>query len=219
MSRITELRERLTLILIADPDVAAGEALLDIVRAALRAGAPAVQLRAKALAARDTVELGRTLRREARAAGALFFVNDRVDIALVLGADGAHLGDDDLPLGAARAIVPPGFLLGRSVDTSEEARTAEREGADYLGLGPVFATTSKAELGAPIGPAGVAGVTSVVEIPVVGIGGIDAGNAAPVAAAGAAGVAAIRSVLAAPDPHGATRALLAAVAAGRRQVS
>ena len=112
-----ELAARLSLVVITDAECAAGRGLVQVVRAALRGGAPAVQVRAKTETARETVELSRSLREETRAAGALLFVNDRVDVALAAGADGAHLGDDDLPLAAARSIVPPGFLLGRSVDT------------------------------------------------------------------------------------------------------
>jgi thiamine-phosphate pyrophosphorylase len=211
MSGSPGLHSRLALIVIADPDAVADRALLEVVRAALQAGAPAIQLRAKALGTRDTVDLGRAIVTEARHSGALFFVNDRIDVALVVGADGAHLGDDDLPLHAARSITPPGFLLGRSVDTPDQARRAEREGADYVGLGPVYATASKADLGAPIGPEGVRAVVRSVTLPVVAIGGITTANAAAVIHAGAAGIAVIRSVVAAPDPAAAVADLRRAI--------
>lgn len=210
------LRERLALIVIADPDAAPpGQSVVEAVHAALRGGAPAIQLRAKRLSARDTVELARELLPAIRRAGALFFVNDRVDVALAVGADGAHLGDDDLPLPAARAITPAGFLLGRSVDTPDEARLAAAEGADYVGAGPVYTTISKSGLGPPLGSRGIAKVTRATPLPVVGIGGIDAANAAAVLAAGVAGVAVIRAVIGAPDPESATRALLRAVRESR----
>jgi thiamine-phosphate pyrophosphorylase len=211
MSGSLGLRSRLALIVIADPDAVADRALLEVVRAALQAGAPAIQLRAKALGTRDTVDLGRAIVTETRHSGALFFVNDRIDVALVVGADGAHLGDDDLPLPAARSITPPGFLLGRSVDTADQARRAEGEGADYVGLGPVYATASKADLGAPIGPEGVRAVVRSVTLPVVAIGGITMENAAAVIQAGAAGIAVIRSVVAAPDPAAAVADLRSAI--------
>jgi thiamine-phosphate pyrophosphorylase len=209
------LRDRLGLIVIADAEVLPASGLVEVISLALQAGAPAVQLRAKNLTARETVALGRALAEPTRRAGALFFVNDRVDIALALEADGAHLGDDDIPLAAARRIVPPGFILGRSVDNAEEAKTAEADGADYVGLGPVFATYSKSGLGEPIGPAGVEEVVAAVDLPVVGIGGIDADNAGEVLGAGAAGVAMIRAVLAAPDPAATVRAIRAAIARHR----
>ena len=205
---MSALASRLRLIVVTDPGVPSGRTVLDVVRASLRGGAPSVQLRAKDSSARDAAQLARELLAETRAAGALLFVNDRVDIALAVGADGAHLGDEDLPLAAARRIVPPGFLLGMSTDTAELARQAERDGADYLGVGPVYGTASKADAGAPIGTARIAEVAASVRIPIVGIGGIHAGNAAAIVHAGAAGVAVISAVMHATDPEEATRALL-----------
>lgn len=202
-----DLAERLRLIVVADVDSARGLDLIGIVRAALAGGAPAVQLRAKKSGGREMFELAQALLQETRAAGALLFVNDRVDVALAAGADGAHIGDDDLPLAAARRMVPSGFLLGRSVETEEQAVRAEREGADYLGAGAVYPTGSKADAGTPIGTARLAAISRAVAIPTVAIGGIGVFNAAEVMAAGAAGIAVIRAVLAAPDPRSAAREL------------
>jgi thiamine-phosphate pyrophosphorylase len=202
------LAERLRLVVVTDADLAGGRGIVSVVEAALQSGAPAIQLRAKDLPAREVVALGRRIRSATRESGALLFVNDRVDIALVVEADGAHLGDDDLPLAAARRIVPSGFLLGRSVDTPGEARSAEREGADYLGAGPAYATATKVGLPPPLGPAGIGAVARAVRIPVVGIGGIGEAGAGPVVAMGAAGVAVIRAVMAAGDPGAATDRLL-----------
>ena len=210
-----DLGRRLALLVVTDPGVPAGRTVVDVVRAALAGGARAVQLRAKDTPPREMAELARELARETHLAGALLFVNDRVDVALAAGADGAHVGDDDLPLAAARAIVPPGFLLGRSADTVEAARCAERDGADYVGVGPVYATLTKPDAGEAIGTARIAEVAAAVTIPVVGIGGIDAGNAREVARAGAAGVAVIRAVMAAADPEAAAREIVAAVREGR----
>ena len=205
---VADLAVNLRLIVVADVEGARGRDLVGIVRAALAGGAPAVQLRAKTSTGRQMFMLAEALLRETRAAGALFFVNDRVDIALAAGADGAHVGDADLPLVAARKIVPPGFLLGRSVETVDQARLAEREAADYLGVGPVFSTGSKADASAPIGTAAISDIVRAVKIPAVAIGGIDATNSAEVLAAGAAGVAVIRAVLGAPDPRAAARELM-----------
>ncbi len=203
-----DLAGRLRLLLIADVDAAGGRSLVEIVRAALGAGTPAVQLRGKNTTAREMTELALLLREKTQAAGALFFVNDRVDVALAVEADGAHLGDDDLPVAHARRITPPGFLLGRSADSVSGAIQAEQEGADYLGVGSVYPTGSKADAGTPIGISRISDIVGAVNIPVVGIGGIDASNAAAVFGAGAAGVAVIRAVLNAADPAAATRALL-----------
>jgi thiamine-phosphate pyrophosphorylase len=208
---MTSLASRLALIVVTDPGVPAGLTLVEAVRAALRGGAPAIQLRAKDAPARAAAQLARELLAETRAAGALLFINDRVDIALAAGADGAHLGDEDLPLAAARRIVPPGFLLGMSADSVQLAREAERDGADYLGVGPVYGTASKADAGAPIGTARIAQVAAAVRIPIVGIGGIHAANAAPVVQAGAAGVAVISAVMHALDAEAATRAVIRSI--------
>jgi thiamine-phosphate pyrophosphorylase len=211
-----DLARRLALIVVTDGGLAGDRGVLDVVRAALRGGAPSVQLRDKHGSAREQAALARALLAETRAAGALLFVNDRLDVALAAEADGAHLGDDDLPLEAARRIVPAGFLLGRSADTPEEARAAEREGADYVGTGPVYGTATKHDAGVAIGTAPIAEVSAAVSIPVVGIGGISVGNAAPVVEAGACGVAVVSAVMAAADPEAAVRDLLAAVGARRR---
>ena len=205
-----DLAARLSLIVVTDPDCG-GRSVVDVARAARRGGAPSIQLRAKEGGARETAELARALRQETRKVGALLFVNDRVDVALAAGADGAHVGEDDLPVAAARHIAPLGFLLGVSADTPEAARRAEADGADYVGVGPVYATGSKADAGEPVGVARVRAVAAAVRLPAVGIGGIGAANARPVVEAGAAGVAVISAVMRAPDPEAATRELLRAV--------
>ncbi|MDB4948800.1 MAG: thiE [Gemmatimonadetes bacterium] len=211
MSRHPDLASRLALIVVTDERLPPGRDLVDIVRAALRGGARAIQLRDKARTPRASVAIARALLAETRAAGALLFVNDRVDVALAAGADGAHLGDDDLPLAAARRIVPPGFLLGRSASTPELAMDAELEGADYVGVGPIHATATKLDAGDAVGTARIAAVARSVRIPIVGIGGITAGNAPAVITAGAAGIAVVSAVMSASDPEAATRQLLVSV--------
>lgn len=202
------LSERLRLIVVTDPDCGAGRTLVDVVRAALRGGAPAIQLRMKDGPAREMAHLAEALLAETRRAGALLFVNDRVDVALAAGADGAHVGQEDLPVAAARRIVPPGFLLGVSAETAELARRAEADGADYVGVGPVYATGSKADAGDAVGVGRMAEVAAAVRIPAVGIGGITIENARPLLEAGAAGIAVISAVMRADDPEAAARALL-----------
>lgn len=203
-----DLRDRLRLIVVTDPECGDGRTVVDVVRAALRGGAPAVQLRMKDAPAREMTDLARALLAETRAAGALLFVNDRVDAALAVGADGAHVGQDDLPVAAARKIAPAGFLLGVSAETAELARAAEADGADYVGVGPVYLTGSKADAGDAVGTERITQVAAAVRIPVVGIGGITIENAPPVIHAGAAGVAVISAVMRAADPEAAARALM-----------
>jgi thiamine-phosphate pyrophosphorylase len=216
MTEPRSLAARLSLIVITDARCAGERGVLEVVRAALQGGAPAVQLRAKRESAREMLELARRIRKETRRTGALLFINDRVDVALAAEADGAHVGDDDLPLSVARRITPRGFLLGRSVDTAEQARIAEREGADYVGVGPVNATASKADAGPQVGVEGIAAVRAATSIPVVAIGGIGPENARRTVAAGAHGVAVIRAVMAAPQPEISVRELLYRISEGRR---
>jgi thiamine-phosphate pyrophosphorylase len=184
---------------ISDPGARIG--VIPAVEAALRGGATAIQVRWKEAAAGALLELARALRAPTRAAGALLLVNDRVDVALAADADGAHLGDDDLPLSAARRIVPPTFVLGRSVDTPAQAIAAQREGADYVGLGPVFSTRSKHDIGPVLGEAGVGEVSRAVSVPIVAIGGIAVGRAGDVIRAGADGVAALSALMSSVDPE------------------
>jgi len=154
------------------------------------------------------MEIAAQMRALCREKGALFLVNDRVDLALVTGADGVHLGQEDLPVAAARRILGPEAIIGASCETASEARIATEQGADYIGSGPVYATPSKADAGEPYGPAVISRVRAATHLPVVGIGGIGPGGAAPVIAAGGAGVAVISSVVGAADPGAAAHALL-----------
>ncbi len=164
--------------------------------------------------AADLYRLGQTLRTQSRAAGALLFVNDRVDVALAIHADGVHLGPSDLPVAAARraarAAGRPGFLIGASTDDPRTARRLVAEGADYLGCGAVFGTRSKLELrDERIGTERLRDVVQAVPCPVVGIGGITPDNVLQVAATGAAGAAAIGAIMGAEDVQERVRQMLA----------
>ncbi len=203
-----ELAARLRLIVVTDRNLARPREVAEVVAEALRAGAPAIQLREKSLPPRDTLPLARRLRADTAAAGALFFVNDRVDLALAVGADGAHLGPHDLPVAAARRLAPPGFLIGSSADDPEAARAAIGDGADYIGCGAVFPTSTKPDAGPAVGLKGLAAVARAVAAPVVAIGGLTASRAPTALRAGAAGCAVVGAVMAAADPGLAVRALL-----------
>ncbi len=176
---------------------------LGTARAAVSEGATVVQLRVKGASTDELVERGKPF----RDLGATFVINDDVEAALELGADGVHLGRSDE--GAERALAA-GLLVGLSVWDVGEAIAAERSGATYLGAGPIYATPSKPDADPPIGLDGLAGIVDAVEVPVVAIGGIDATNAAACIAAGADGVAVIR---AARDARALTEALDGAFAA------
>ena len=205
------LRSRLRLMVITDRQLAAPRDWLAVADQALQAGATAIQLRDKHATSGELLEMARALQPVAAAHGALFLVNDRFDVALAAGAHGVHLGDDDLPVSAVRRVVPRDFIIGRSADTEKDARTAEGDGADYLGVGSVFGTTTKSEvIGEVIGTKRLARVAASVSIPVVGIGGVTPANADLIGGTGAAGIAVVSAVMAAPDPEAAVRALLAA---------
>jgi thiamine-phosphate pyrophosphorylase len=204
--------------LVTQASLSAGRDTVAIVEQAIAGGVGVVQLREKERSARERYELGRRLRKLTREAGVTFVVNDRVDLAQAVEADGVHLGDSDLPVPVARALLGEDAVVGRSVSFVEDAREAQRAGADYLGVGAVYATGSKDDIADDeyaIGTERIADIAAAVDIPVVGIGGITAANAADVVAAGADGVAVITAITAADDPEAATRALGEAVERGR----
>ncbi|HKG24942.1 MAG TPA: thiamine phosphate synthase [Thermomicrobiales bacterium] len=209
-----ELRSRLAVYLVADPDQTHRNLIEDVERA-LAGGTTSVQLRAKRLTDREALNLARALAARCDAAGALFIVNDRIDLALAAGADGVHLGVDDLPLRDARRLGGDGFIIGYSPETDEQTAQARLDGADYLGVGPVFGTASKHDAGAAIGLETIRRRAGLAGIPIIGIGGITPDNAADVIAAGAVGVAVVGAILRAEDPYVAARALSAAVASGQ----
>jgi thiamine-phosphate pyrophosphorylase len=187
--------------------------VLDLVVLVLEAGISSVQVRCKACPDRDRYELAKSAVALCRAAGATCLVNDRVDIALAAGADGAHVGSEDLPVAVARRLLGPSAVLGVTARSPEEALAAERDGADYIGAGPCYATSTKAGLPAPIGPEGLAAIAGAVSIPVFAIGGVSAAALSELFAAGAYGAAVISAVASAPNPTAAARELVASARA------
>jgi thiamine-phosphate pyrophosphorylase len=202
--------------LVTAGSLSAGRSTVEIVEAALAGGVDVVQLREKETNARDRYDIGLELRALTREAGVPLIVNDRIDLAAAVDADGVHLGDEDLPISVAREQLGAEAIVGRSVSTPTAAREAERAGADYLGVGAVYPTDSKDTDpdGTEIGLDRIAAVAEAVGIPVVGIGGVKPDNAAAVIEAGADGVAVISAITAADDPAAATRELGAAVERG-----
>jgi thiamine-phosphate pyrophosphorylase len=205
------------LYVITDEGLSGGIPHAEIARKALAGGADVIQLRDKTLSCRDLVRTGRAIAAITRPAGRLFIVNDRLDAALLCGADGVHLGQGDLPVRAARQLAPPGFIVGVSVGSVTEARAAEEDGADYVALSPTFATGSKADAGPGHGLLRLREIRSAVRIPVIAIGGIGPGNVREVIRAGADGVAVISAVVAAPDIAGAAWDLKNRIRAAKRE--
>ena len=197
------------LCLVADAAVVAPRLLPSRVAAAVAGGVGMVQLRGKELPGGALLSLAAELR-GAIAGRAALLVNERVDVAAAAGAGGAQLGEDALPVAAARRLLPAGALIGRSVHSVGGAAQAAADGADFLLVGAMFATASHPGA-VPAGPGLLREVARVCRIPLIGIGGISAGNLAPVIDAGASGVAVIRSILAASDPQSAAAELKASL--------
>jgi thiamine-phosphate pyrophosphorylase len=205
-----ELRQALRLMVITDAGLARPRTVSDVVEAALRGGARAIQLREKNASARELLASARHLRALTLDWNALLIINDRFDVALASEADGVHLGPHDLPVAAVRAAAPAHFLIGHSTDQVEVARRAVAQGADYIGCGAVFPTTTKDDAGEAIGVEGLALVADALDAPVVGIGGISPEGARAIAQGSrAVGVAVIGAVMGAEDAEEAVRALLA----------
>jgi len=197
----------LSLYLVAGSDALAGRDPTAVVAAAVRGGVSLVQLREKAMAAEPMIARARALKAILAPLDIPLIVNDRLDVALAAGADGLHLGQDDLAPAEARAQLGPGKILGVSAGDAAEAATVDPALVDYVGVGPVYPTGTKADAGAAIGLAGLTAMRRLLPLPMVAIGGIQAGRAAEVMACGVEGVAVVSAICAAADPEAAARAL------------
>jgi thiamine-phosphate pyrophosphorylase len=206
------MRLDLRLNAIVDPERAGGYALADLAARCVRGGATLVQLRNKHSETRALIEEARAIKQALAPFAVPFVVNDRVDVAMASGADGVHLGQDDMAVEDARRLLGVHAIIGLSIKSVEEADAARLDLVDYVGSGGVYATSSKQQKNAPIGPAGLTRVIAALRrrapaLPVCGIAGIDASNAAEVIAAGADGVAVISALSLVPSPETAARQL------------
>ena len=206
----TELIDRLAVYFVADPEQTDRD-FLALVDDALAGGVTSLQLRAKRMPGREMYDLAITLQERCRSAGTLFFVNDRVDIAVAADADGVHVGMHDLPLDATRRLVGQDIIIGFSPLAMADVVGAKSAGADYVGLGPVFGTASKADAQPELGLAALAEQAAAADLPSVGIGGIDVANAGAVIRAGVDGVAVISAIQGAPNVRRAAELLALAV--------
>ena len=203
-----------SLYVILDRAAARGRDLSDLLDAAVAGGCRMVQLREKEWPSGRVLPLAERLRARCAAAGVTFIVNDRVDLALAAGADGVHLGQDDLPARVARPLLRPGMILGVSTHSVEQARAAQADGADYIAVGSMFPTATKADFQL-VGPDLVRKLRSEIRVPLIGIGGITHDNVQDVIRAGADGVAVISGVGGAADPRAASERYLALIRAAR----
>jgi thiamine-phosphate pyrophosphorylase len=198
---------KLDLHLVTDRRLCRGRQLIEVVRAAVAGGVSIVQLREKDCTTREFLELGRTLLAELKPRTIPLLINDRVDIALAIGADGVHIGQSDMPYAMARELLGPNAIIGLSVESVADALTAEPLDVTYLGLSPVFSTATKTDLQPALELEGVRAIRAISRHKLVAIGGIHAGNLQSIIAAGAHGVAVVSAICAADDPTRATREL------------
>ncbi len=199
------------LYLVTDRRLTASRPLPAVVGEAVRNGVTVVQVREKNVGGREFCEVAAAVHQVTRALGVPLIVNDRLDVMLTLGAEGVHVGPDDIPPERVRELIP-GRILGVTVDSIAGLRRAERAGADYVGVGPVFATPTKPDAGPALGIDGLARIVRRARVPCVAIGGINARNAAAVKATGVSGIAVVSAIMAAPEPGTAARQLREAFA-------
>ncbi|TAU74539.1 thiamine phosphate synthase [Rhizobium leguminosarum] len=201
----------LSLYLVLDPDLCAGIGMVETARLAVAGGATMVQLRDKHAGTIRMIETGRALKQALDGTGALLIVNDDVEAAIAIGADGLHIGQEDMDAMRARTMIGPDMILGLSVETAALASTVDPDLIDYTGVGPVFATPTKADHKQPIGFDGLARLVKASPVPSVAIGGLKADHVAQVFAAGAEGLAVVSAICGTPDPEAATRRIAAEI--------
>ena len=204
------------LMLVTDRALAGGRPIVEVIAAAVRGGATVVQLREKTASTREFVELGRRVHKVLAPFRVPLLINDRVDVALAVLAEGVHLGQGDMDVADARRLLGPGAIIGRTVETMAQATAADRSEADYLGVSPVFPTPTKTDTGPAWGTEGLWRLRPIVRKPLVAIGGINEMNAARVLEAGAEGIAVVSAICAAPDPEATARRLREIVDRHRR---
>jgi thiamine-phosphate pyrophosphorylase len=196
-----------SLYLVTDRKLARGRTTLEVVQAAVRGGVTCVQLREKSCSTREFIEEARAIKGFLSASAIPLIINDRVDVALGIQADGVHLGQTDMPLSMARSIVGSGMLIGISAESLQDAVEAEKMGADYLGVSPIYDTPTKTDTAPSLGLEGLHRIRSAVKLPLVGIGGLNLTNAGEVVANGADGVAVVSAIVSAENCETAARRL------------
>ncbi len=202
------------LYLVTSQTLSAGRSTLEIVRAALAGGVKLIQLREKDMPLCDYVGLAEQIRVMTAQAGCLLIINDRVDVAMAVGADGVHLGQDDFPITAARRLSPD-LIIGASTHSVEEALRAQKEGASYINIGPIYPTGTKVWEGAYLGLDGLRTIAAVTHVPFTVMGGIKQNHFTGLVKAGVRIIALVTAVTAAANPEAATRDLLSGIAAGK----
>lgn len=195
------------LYLVTDRGLSRGRSTLDIIKAAVKGGVTCVQLREKTCSTRQFIAEAFAIKDFLKARGVPLIINDRLDVAQAIGADGVHLGQTDMPIQMAQRIIKDKMIIGISAESLEDAIEAEKNGADYIGVSPIYATPTKTDTAPALGLEGLREIRQNVKIPLVGIGGLNARNAGDVLRGGADGVALVSAIVAADDPEKAAREL------------
>ena len=193
----------LRLCLVTDRTLARGRPLVEVVASAVQGGVTMVQLREKTATTREFLEEARSLKALLQPLGIPLIINDRVDIALAVEADGVHVGQKDMPVAMVRSMIGPGKIIGLSITNHEQVARPDAALPDYLGMGPLYAQTTKADASTPLGVEGFRALRAATGKPVIAIGGLNAGNSGPVLAAGANGLAVVSAIVSAEDPRAA----------------
>lgn len=208
----------LSLYLVLDPDLCGPMGMVETTRAAVAGGVTMVQLRDKHASTAEMIGTGRALQAVLAGTGVPLIVNDDVEAAIALHADGLHVGQDDCDARSARACIGPDMLLGLSVETEALAAAIDPTIVDYAGVGPVFSTPTKADHKQPVGLGGLARLVAACPVPTVAISGLKAEHAAPVLAAGAGGLAVVSAICGKPDPRRAAIEIAEAIAIARQEM-
>ncbi|MBO6770228.1 MAG: thiamine phosphate synthase [Pseudomonadota bacterium] len=203
----------LSLYLVLDPELCRTHSMVETTLAAIAGGATIVQLRDKRAGTEGLIRIGRELMDAMRGTGVPLIVNDDIDAAIAIGADGLHVGQDDLPTKTARDRLGPDKIIGLSIEDETVARKVDRSIVDYVGIGPVFATPTKPDHKPAIGFDGLANLVRIAGLPSVAIGGLKRDHVDPVFEAGANGIAVVSAICGQPDPEGATRKISDAIKA------
>ncbi len=205
-----------SLYLVTDRALSRGRSTVDIVAAAVQGGVTCVQLREKTCSTLEFIEHAFALKDLLKSTGVPLIINDRVDVALAVGADGVHLGQTDMPLEIAKKIIGNSMIIGISAESREDAVEAEKNGADYLGVSPIYTTPTKTDTAPPLGLEGLQSIRDAVRLPLVGIGGLNRNNSAAVIRNGADGIAVVSAIVAAEDPAAAAGDLMRVVSEARK---
>ena len=205
-----------SLYLVTDRDLARGRSTFEIVKAAVDGGVTVVQLREKHCSTREFIEQALAIKNFLKARKVPLIINDRLDVAQAVKADGVHLGQTDMPLEMAKDILGDSMLIGISAESLEDAIAAEKGGADYLGVSPIYTTSTKTDTAPPLGLAGLREIRKAVSLSLVGIGGLNKENSAEAIRSGADGVAVVSAIVAADDPKAAAIELKQVITEARK---